>query len=100
MLRSLSLVHNGFTAIPTALRHASALRELDMGNQHRCPGCEATDRSTAGSGAPVAGLPVLQELRDLRSVTLWVDNEDTALAEMRRARPSLVIMGTRSRDLH
>ncbi len=100
VLRSLSLVYNGFTAVPTALRCASGLRDLDMGNQHGVPSCDAADRSTASSAVRIAGLHVLQELRDLHSVRLWFDDEDTALAELRRARPSLVITGTTSRDVH
>ena len=98
-LHSLSLVYNGFAAIPAALRSASALRDLDMGNQHGIPSCEAAVRRIATSGARIAGLHMLKELRDLRGVRLWhVGEEDPGLVDLRSARPDVVITSTGGRD--
>ncbi len=99
VLCSLSLMYNGFTIIPAALHLATALCDLDMGKQHSDSKYGTAMYSTAGSGARVAGLHTLQVLPNLRSVRLWINDDDPEVADLQSARPGLTIASTKSRVL-
>ena len=94
-LCSLSLVLNGFTAIPAALHKATVLRELNMADQHTYLGSEVGERCSIACRCerqPIEGLQTLHELRSLTRVNLWNRGSgDAGIAELARRRRDMKV---------